>query len=110
MCLVNEYLDDLSSQPDLRLKTTEGLKASGLWHKVVTSFDTSVLKIEDYLMHLCILVKSKYMKPFLQNINIPYDYDEMEKLKQLRHIMFRPSTCDAPCIITPAAVVQVHTY
>lgn len=86
---MEEYGNDLLMNYQLRQKTKQNFKQIGYYDKLVQKFDTNVVKIEDFLMHLCILVKSKYSKQFLNNINVPYDFDEKQKLKRLSGTKFQ---------------------
>ena len=59
-------------------------------------------------MHLCILVKSKYVQQFLENINVAYDFDQLEKLKMLHQFEFKPQKED--CIVVPQQIISEETY
>ena len=107
-CLMEEYADDLLMNTQLRQKTKQNFKQIGYYDKLVQKFETNVARIEDYLMHLCILIKSKYSKQFLNNINLPYDFDEIQKLKRIGLTKF--SSIKDNCVIIPPAIVGVQVF
>lgn len=107
-CLMEEYGNDLLVNCQLREKTKQSLKQIGYYDKLVQKFDTNIVKIEDFLIRLCIFVKSKYYVEFLEKINVPYDFDEMQKLKRLNGSKFKNKKDD--CLIIPGEIVGDHVF